>query len=90
MRVLVLCSGTGSVDRAFERRGWCVVSVDWLAKFQPTICVDIMQWDYKAAFPNDHFQFVWCSPDCSPFFESPNDRRAKRHQRCDGTGCKMP
>ena len=43
MRVLVLCLGTGSVDRAFERKGWEVVSVDWLAKLRPTICVDIMQ-----------------------------------------------
>ena len=67
MRVLVLCSGTGSIDRAFERRGWDVVSVDWLAKFAPSLCVDITQWDYKAAFPKDHFQFVWASPACTHF-----------------------
>ena len=53
MRVLVLCSGTGSVDRAFERIGWEVASVDWAKKFRPTVCVDVMQWDYKAAFPED-------------------------------------
>ena len=67
MRVLVLCSGTGSIDRAFERRGWDVTSVDWLAKFGPTLCVDIMEWDYRAAFPKDHFQFVWASPACTHF-----------------------
>ena len=67
MRVLVLCSGTGSVDRAFERKGWEVTSVDWLPKFVPTLCVDIMQWDYRAAFPKDHFQFVWASPACTHF-----------------------
>ncbi len=67
MRVLVLCSGTGSVDRAFERRGWEVTSVDWSARFNPSICVDIMQWDYKAAFAQDNFQFVWASPDCTMF-----------------------
>ena len=61
MRALVLCSGTGSIDRAFERRGWDVTSVDWLAKFGPTLCVDIMEWDYRAAFPKDHFQFVPCA-----------------------------
>ena len=67
MRVLVLCSGTGSIDSAFERNGWDVVSVDWLAKFAPSLCVDITQWDYKAAFPKDHFQFVWASPACTHF-----------------------
>ena len=67
MRVLVLCSGTGSIDRAFERRGWDVTSVDWLAKFGPTLCVDIMEWDYRAAFPKDHFQFVCASPACTHF-----------------------
>ncbi len=66
-RVLVLCSGTGSVDRAFERRGWDVTSVDWLAKFRPTLCVDILSWDYQAAFPKGYFQFVWASPACTMF-----------------------
>ena len=67
MRVLVLCSGTGSIDRAFERRGWDVVSVDWLAKFRPTLCVDVNDWDYRTAYPNDYFQFVWASPACTQF-----------------------
>ena len=67
MRVLVLCSGTGSIDRAIERRGWEVTSVDWLAKFGPTLCMDITEWDYRAAFPKDHFQFVWASPACTHF-----------------------
>ncbi len=67
MRALVLCSGTGSVDRAFERRGWEVTSVDWSDRFEPSLCVDITQWDYRAAFPQDYFQFVWASPDCTMF-----------------------
>ena len=41
--------------------------MDWLAKFGPTLCVDIMQWDYRAAFLKDHFQFVWASPACTHF-----------------------
>ena len=66
--MLVLCSGTGSIDRAFERKGWDVVSVDWLAKFRPTLCVDIIDWDYRTAFPKDHyFQFVWASPACTQY-----------------------
>ncbi len=62
----MLCSGTGSIDRAFERRGWGVVSVDWLAKFRPTLCLNIMDWDYQT-FPKDHFDFVWASPACTHF-----------------------
>ena len=67
MRVLVLCSGTGSVDRAFECSRWEVTSVDWSERFNPSVRVDIMQWDYKAAFAQDFFQFVWASPDCTMF-----------------------
>ena len=63
MRVLVLCSGTGSVDKAFERRGWEVTSADWSPRFNASVCEDIMQWEYKTAFPQDYFQFVWPSPD---------------------------
>ena len=47
MRVLVLFCGTGSVDRAFERMGWEVISVDILAKFKPTHVANILDWDYK-------------------------------------------
>ena len=65
--MLVLCSGTGSVDRAFERRNWEVTSVDWCPRFGATICEDIMTWNYKDAFAQDHFDFVWASPDCTMF-----------------------
>ena len=67
MRVLVLCSGTGSVDRAFERRGWEVISVDYCPRLNATICEDIMDWNYRNAFAQDHFYFVWASPDCTQF-----------------------
>ena len=42
-KALVLFKGTGSVDRVLTRMGYEVVSVDWLAKFHPTIVVDIMK-----------------------------------------------
>ena len=59
-------SGTGSIDRAFERLGWTVVSVDICAKWKPTLVVDILQWDYTV-FPRDYFQFVWASPVCTQY-----------------------
>ena len=42
-RALVLFCGTGSVDRAFIRQGWEVLSVDNCAKYAPTDLVDKRQ-----------------------------------------------
>ena len=66
MRALVLCSGTGSVDRAFRHRGWEVVSVDWVAKYNPTHVADVMTWPYEQ-YRRGHFDFVWGSPACTMF-----------------------
>ena len=67
LRVLELFSGTGSVGRAFEARGWEVVSVDITDRFlKPTHLANILEWDYKQ-YPSDHFDFVWASPPCATF-----------------------
>ena len=63
---LELFSGTGSIGRAFERLGWTVVSVDICPKFNPTLIVDVLQWDYTC-FPRDYFSFVWASPVCTQY-----------------------
>ena len=34
------------------------------ASMNPTICVDFMEWDYKAAFKPGELDFLWASPDC--------------------------
>ena len=65
--LLELFKGTGSIGRAFEARGWEVVSLDILPKFTPTICCDILRWDYRAAFPPGRFDFVWASPVCTEY-----------------------
>lgn len=66
MRALVLFCGTGSVDRAYERLGYEVVSVDWLAKYKPTHVADVMTWDYKQ-YPKGYFDAAWASPACTHF-----------------------
>ena len=66
MRALVLFCGTGSIDRAFQRLGWEVVSVDWEAKYAPTHVADILSWNFKQ-YPKGHFAFVWGSPACTHF-----------------------
>lgn len=66
MRLLELFSGTGSVGRAFEARGWEVTSLDSNPKAVPTICSDILHWDYKA-FESGYFDMIWASPCCTEF-----------------------
>ncbi len=66
MRALVLFCGTGSVDRAFERLGWDIISVDIMAKFKPTHVANIIDWDYKQ-YPKNYFDFCWGSPPCTHF-----------------------
>ncbi|CAE7578756.1 unnamed protein product, partial [Symbiodinium necroappetens] len=64
MRLLELFSGTKSIGRAFEARGWEVVSVDLNPKFEPTICCDVTELDETAL---GRFDMVWASPVCTEY-----------------------
>lgn len=66
MRVLELFKGTGSVGRVLESNGHEVISLDILSKYKPTICCDIMDFDYKQ-FKEGHFDIIWASPECKIF-----------------------
>jgi hypothetical protein len=77
MRALVLFCGTGSVDRALERTGFEVVSVDMEAKFNPTHVADIMEWHYKQ-YPTGHFDFCWGSPCCTHFSRARTNAKTPR------------
>ncbi len=66
MRALEVFCGTKSVSKALPA-DWEVVSVDLLAKFNPTIVADVATWDYRAAFPPGHFDYVHLSPPCTEF-----------------------
>ena len=65
MRLLNLCSGTGSVAAPFKQSGWEVIEVDWDPRYKPTHVVNLMTWDcpYEAGF----FDCIWCSPDCTHY-----------------------
>ena len=39
------------------------ISLDFNPKCQPTICEDILTWDYTQ-YPVGHFDIIWASPDC--------------------------
>ena len=64
MRVLELFSGTHSVGKVCDELGWECISLD-LA--EATLNIDIMKWDYKAAYPAGYFDIVWASSPCTHF-----------------------
>lgn len=68
MKVLELFKGTGSIGKWIEKNhpDCEVVSLDILPKFNPTICCDIMDWDYKS-YPIGHFDIIWASPECKVY-----------------------
>jgi len=63
--VLDIFSGTGSVGRVAEQRGCTVFSLDNRPETNPSVCADILNWDYTTAtgIPD----FIWFSPPCTTF-----------------------
>ena len=64
MRLLELFAGTGSIGRAFRDLGWDVISLDILPGHD--ITCDIMDWNYRATFPED-FDAIHASPPCTEY-----------------------
>jgi len=62
MKVLELFSGTHSVGKVCNEKGWEVISLDIEPKYNPSICIDFLEWDYKSV---DNIDIIWASPDCS-------------------------
>jgi hypothetical protein len=65
MRLLELFSGTKSVGKAFESRGWEVVSVDIDFRTNPTHVADMLQW--QCPYPPGHFDHIHASPPCTQY-----------------------
>ncbi|KAK3251531.1 hypothetical protein CYMTET_39131 [Cymbomonas tetramitiformis] len=70
-RILVLFSGTGSVEREFLNcfPSASVVTLDSGHIWQPTHVCDILQWDYKQ-YPPGFFDVVWASPPCRQYSQA--------------------
>ena len=67
MRILDLFSGTGSVPKQLNEDDECV-SVDISGDFHtPTILTDIMEWDYKSAYPVGYFDVVFAGVPCTEY-----------------------
>ena len=65
MKILELFCGTKSVGKVFEKNGHEVISLDFQKQFNPTICCDILEWDYKKDYKEGDFDVIWASPDCT-------------------------
>jgi len=80
MRVLELFKGTGSIGKALKKyKDVEVISLDIDKKYNPTICEDILTWDYTI-YPNNYFDLITLSPVCqwwSPLRNSWIGRKCK-------------
>jgi site-specific DNA-cytosine methylase len=63
MRVLELFSGTHSVGKICQEKGWEVISLDLKGA---DINQNILEWDYTI-YPVGHFDLIWASPPCDTF-----------------------
>ena len=70
-RILVLFSGTGSVEREFLGcfPSATVVTLDSAAMWQPTHVSDIRQWNYQQYSPG-YFDVIWASPPCTQYSQA--------------------
>lgn len=68
VNVLELFKGTGSVGTCIKEKfpDWNIVSLDIQKKFNPDICINIMEWNYKE-YPVGYFKIIWASPECKIF-----------------------
>ena len=64
-RVLDLFSGGKSVAKVLQGKGFEVVTLDSDPRTDPTICVDILEWDYRSVYPPGHFFLIAASPPCT-------------------------
>ena len=68
INVLELFKGTGSFGKAIKEiyPEANIISLDILAKYEPTYCCDILDFEYKQ-YPVGHFDIIWASPECKVF-----------------------
>ena len=68
-RALDLFSGTGSVTKVLQEVGYRVTSLDFLAKYNADLAVDILEWQYWR-IPPGTFEIITASPPCTEFSQA--------------------
>ena len=64
LKCLELFCGTKSVSK--QAPGWEVISVDIEKKFEPTLCMSVLDIALDRWQPG-HFHFIWASIPCAPY-----------------------
>jgi len=65
-RLLELFCGGKSVGQAAAKFGYEVLSVDLLQKFEPSVCCNILDFDFQR-YPVGYFKYIHASPPCTEF-----------------------
>ena len=65
-RALDLFSGTGSVGKHLMKQGFGVISLDISRTGTPTICEDILTWDYRQ-YPPNFFRLIAAGVPCTEY-----------------------
>jgi len=62
-KLLEIFCGTKSISKIFEKNGWETYTVDIESKYNPTECINMLDFDYKK-FDKQYFNHIHFSPDC--------------------------
>ena len=63
--LLELFSGTGSIGKVFAAAGWRVTSVDLETRFNPTCCMNVL--DFEPNMVEGHVDLLRGSPPCTHY-----------------------
>lgn len=66
-RALDMFCGQKSAGRVLERHGFLVETLDNDPKRDPSICVDVLEWDYRSAYPPKYFHTITACPPCTEY-----------------------
>jgi site-specific DNA-cytosine methylase len=75
MKLLDLFSGTGSVAKAAQIKGWSTTTLD--KDLPADIQTDILEWDYKS-LPPDSFDYIHASPPCTHYSKARTTAKTPR------------
>jgi hypothetical protein len=67
-KLIELFCGTKSVSNVFKENGWDVFTIDINNKFNPSLCIDMLNFDLSY-LPEEwkHPDVIWASPPCTVF-----------------------
>ena len=66
-KALDLFCGQKSAARVLEQHGFHVETLDNDPERDPSICTNIMEWDYRSAFQPGHFHIITAAPPCTEY-----------------------